>query len=539
MLSWINALQLLILGLLVWFIADTFGFQNPPKIKGLLSIPGYPIVGNLLQVLQNPSLKYSQWSTKYNESIFQIRLGCIGVVVVNKYADVENLWTRNVAANNSRPLGYTFHDIVSSTQGLTVGSSPFGQSYIKKKKAISSHMNQTKVDQRSLFLGQEANAAIKKIITTIPELSHPPSYYIFSSNVTRIPDIDLMPYLQKMVLKESVYMAYGIPLDCYNQDSHLAAKILNTESEILHLRSLVGNLKDYIPILRPLLSDSTAESLRSVRDEYMDLFWTSMVKGIEKGDPQIRDSIVGQLYVAMQEGNNCLTIPELKSVCLSLVSAGLDNTPLNYNHLMGILSQPVKGLQVQEKAYDELMKWYKNDLQLAWKMVEQETSCSYITAMVLETLRIFTVLPLALPRALTKDVLYKGILFPKGSILIMNAYHANHDPEVFEHPYDFIPERWINTNNRPLNHFSFGAGARMCSGNLLAFKQLYVMIAKTILMFYVKPPQDSAFQMKLSPFEMNENPKATSFEPKLFKVRLEPRCTPAHECLYRALFHMH
>ncbi|KAG7192463.1 uncharacterized protein KQ657_001864 [Scheffersomyces spartinae] len=526
--SWINALQFVILAILLWFIADTLGFR---KIKGIPSIPGYPVVGNLLQILDNPSLKYTEWSNKYKTSIFQIRLGNTRAVIVNDYHDIEVLWckNKNIAANNSRPLGYTFHDIVSSTQGLTVGSSPFNESYVRKKKAISSVLNQSKVHLKSSTIGSHVNDMFKQFIA-----SQPPSHFMSKSNLSAIPDINMMPYVQNMILGLSICLIYGLNVDKALEGNDHTIDITRTENEILHLRSPFTNLKDYIPILRFISSSSKQKTLRSVRDQYMNKFWNTMVQEIDLGNPTVIASIMGQLYLGMVNGSNELNIPELKSICLSMVSAGLDNTPLNYNHLMGHLSQLATGEVIQKKAYNALMELYDNDLQLAWNSVESESTCPYIIALIQETLRIFTVLPLALPRCLSKDIIHKGVLIPKGTVLIMNAYQANHDSQVFQSPTEFFPERWLNS--KQLNHFSFGAGARMCSGNLLACKQLYVLIAKTILMFHIKPPMDPNYQMKLSPFEMNGNPSATCFEPKLFKVRLEPRCTPAHECLYYNLF---
>ena len=86
--------------LLSIFMDLVLGIGVPLKIKGIFAIPGYPIVGNLFQVLNNPALVYIQWANKYNASIFQIRLGFKRIIVVNSFEDVNILWTKHSCSNN-------------------------------------------------------------------------------------------------------------------------------------------------------------------------------------------------------------------------------------------------------------------------------------------------------------------------------------------------------------------------------------------------------------------------------------------------------
>ena len=71
-------------------------------------------------------------------------------------------------------------------------------------------------------------------------------------------------------------------------------------------------------------------------------------------------------------------------------------------------------------------------------------NCQYIEALVLETLRHFTVLPLSLPRLTTKAIRYKDFVIPKETHLFMNAYSANHDCQIFVNPINLILiDGWI------------------------------------------------------------------------------------------------
>ncbi|GMM40006.1 hypothetical protein FOG51_04031 [Hanseniaspora uvarum] len=62
---------------------------------------------------------------------------------------------------------------------------------------------------------------------------------------------------------------------------------------------------------------------------------------------------------------------------------------------------------------------------------------------------------------------------PKGSMLIPTLYPALHDPEVYEQPDEFIPERWVEgskASEGKKNWLVFGTGPHVCLG------QKYVMM---------------------------------------------------------------
>ncbi|KAH3685358.1 hypothetical protein WICPIJ_003643 [Wickerhamomyces pijperi] len=67
---------------------------------------------------------------------------------------------------------------------------------------------------------------------------------------------------------------------------------------------------------------------------------------------------------------------------------------------------------------------------------------------------------------------------PKGAMLIPSVYPALHDPEVYENPDEFIPERWVEgsaANEAKKNWLVFGTGPHVCLG------QTYVMMTFTAL----------------------------------------------------------
>jgi phenylacetate 2-hydroxylase len=107
---------------------------------------------------------------------------------------------------------------------------------------------------------------------------------------------------------------------------------------------------------------------------------------------------------------------EIKSICLTMVSAGLDTVPGNL--IMGIAYlSSAHGQEIQKTAYDEIMKVYPDGD--AWEKCLTEEKVPYVTALVKEILRFFTVIPICLPRTSIKDIEYKGAVIPAGSTFYM------------------------------------------------------------------------------------------------------------------------
>lgn len=120
-----------------------------------------------------------------------------------------------------------------------------------------------------------------------------------------------------------------------------------------------------------------------------------------------------------------MVLAELKSICLTMVSAGLDTVPGNL--IMGIayLSTP-HGQEIQERALAEINKVYPDGD--AWERCLVEEKVPYITALVKEVLRFWTVIPICLPRVSVKDIPWKNATIPAGTTFFM--VHSS-----FSHPF--------------------------------------------------------------------------------------------------------
>lgn len=202
-----------------------------------------------------------------------------------------------------------------------------------------------------------------------------------------------------------------------------------------------------------------------------------------------------------------------------MVSAGLDTVPGNLVMCLAYLSCE-HGQEIQKRALDEINKAYPN--QDSWEKCLTEEKVPYITALVKEVLRFWTVIPICLPRTSIKDITWRDAVIPAGTTFYMNAYAADYDETHFKHPFDFDPERYL-TDVEGTPHYAYGAGSRMCVGSHLANRELYTAFLRVITAFEVLPPRLDSDLPVLDSLDANAIPTGLTMEPKPFKVGFKIR----------------
>lgn len=70
----------------------------------------------------------------------------------------------------------------------------------------------------------------------------------------------------------------------------------------------------------------------------------------------------------------------------------------------------------------------------------------FTEAVITESQRLRLVTPIIGPRRALKEASFNGYRIPKGATILMNTYSVHADPNIFEEPLSFRPERFIQDN---------------------------------------------------------------------------------------------
>uniref|UniRef100_A0A060SX55 ARAD1A10780p n=1 Tax=Blastobotrys adeninivorans TaxID=409370 RepID=A0A060SX55_BLAAD len=493
--------------LALWKLYDACFGTDIPYIKGIPQIPGaLPVFGHLIQLGEDHASICEKWWRKYNWSVFQIKLGNTRAVVVNSFEDARKMVVGHQNALIDRPKLYTFHGVISSTQGFTIGSSPWDESCKNKRKAVGTALSRPSLKNYYDMFDLESYTILRDFD---------------KDSKGGAVEIEVRPYIQRYALNTTLTLCYGIRMDYVYDD--LLREILTVGSAISLLRSASENLQDYVPILRYLPNNEKnrrSKELRARRDAYLKELLDRVKDMIEKGTdkPCIAAAI-------LKDDETKLTNVEVNSICLSLVSGGFETIPGTLTSCIGSLSTP-EGQRFQEKAYNDILRHYPDPAD-AWLDCFKEEKVPYVNAIVKEAGRFYTVSAMSLPRKTVRDVEWNGTRIPAKTMVLINAQAANHDVDHFgSDAAVFNPDRWMEDDHTEkklsgLAHHSFGAGARACSGQFIAQRLIYSALIRIITSYRIvasetQPPNTDYV-------DYNQFKTALVAIPRDFKVKLIPR----------------
>ncbi|EDR09338.1 uncharacterized protein LACBIDRAFT_248749 [Laccaria bicolor S238N-H82] len=153
----------------------------------------------------------------------------------------------------------------------------------------------------------------------------------------------------------------------------------------------------------------------------------------------------------------------------------------------------------------------------------------YINAIIKEMMCWQLVLPLGFAHMATEDDEYDGYFIPKGTAVIGAAWSILHDPEVFEGPEEFRPERYlkdgqIDPSVRDPGVAAFGFDRRMCPGRYLSDNSLYSIVSSVLAVYNINAPVDESG--KPNQLVVNYTSGLLSY-PVLFNCTIKPRSKAA------------
>ena len=117
-----------------------------------------------------------------------------------------------------------------------------------------------------------------------------------------------------------------------------------------------------------------------------------------------------------------------------------------------------------------------------------------LEATITETLRITSLLPLAVPHKAVVDATLQGYHIPKGTTVLVNLWSLHHDPDVWDDPNDFRPQRLVDNDGNFVSpkadlFLPFSDGRRGCLGESLAQIELFLVLARLLHSFKFENPQ--------------------------------------------------
>ncbi|KAL4182661.1 hypothetical protein AMTRI_Chr11g151280 [Amborella trichopoda] len=212
-----------------------------------------------------------------------------------------------------------------------------------------------------------------------------------------------------------------------------------------------------------------------------------------------------------------LSEEEMLSLCSEFLNGGTDTTSTT---LQWVMANLVKHPDVQAKVYEEIEKEGGVDEEKLQRM-------PYLKAVVTETLRLHPPGHFVLQHTVTEDSTLEGFVIPKGAGVNFMVKEMGVDPEAWEEPLEFRPERFLGglevdlTGSREIKMMPFGVGRRICPGMALAMMHLQYFVGHLVKEFEWKSVDGEEV-------DLSEKAEFTVVMRNPLKPLLIPRPTSTH-----------
>ncbi|KAL5707131.1 hypothetical protein ACHQM5_025218 [Ranunculus cassubicifolius] len=412
------------------------------------SPPSLPIIGHL-HLFKKPLYRTLAQIANKLSPILYLRFGSRPVLVISSPTLVEECFTKNndiVFANRPHLL---FGKIIGN-EYTTMIWAPYGPNWrnlrrISAIEILSSHRIQTFSELRL--------AEIKSMIKLI------------SSQGSKYQTVEMKSLFFDLTLNIMMMMIDGKRY--YGED----VKELETGKEFQEIikesfsisgASFIG---DFFPVMKwsgGKRFEKKVLSLKARKDAYLQNLMDEKRKsrGGSEDNEGKKSSLIDVLLNLQQKEPDYYTDEMIRGIIWILFGGAIDTSSGTIEWAMSLL---LNNPDVIEKAQEEI------DTNVEEGRLVNESDLHklpYLHSIINETLRMYPAGPLLVPHESSHDCVIGGYNVPKHTMLLVNLWSIQRDPNLWDEPAKFNPERFngLKGTRDGFKFMPFGSGRRGCPG---------------------------------------------------------------------------
>ncbi|KAI1125555.1 cytochrome P450 [Nemania abortiva] len=465
--------------------------------------PTLPLIGNLHQMPKgNGHLQFKKWAEEYGP-VYSLILGAKVVIVLSSDVAVKDLLDKRSGIYSSRPEFYLGQEILSGN--LRPLFMQYGDTWRLVRRLAHGVLNIQVARSYVPYQDLENRAMLMGFLDA--------------------PD-QFLNHLRRYTTSLTTQMTFGYRTPT-SDDPNLIEMFDNFERLSELAGTQVAALLDLFPVLRKL-PDFLLPSRklgREVHERERALFMKHLLnarKQLNSGNAKpccCIDLLRYQKESGISDEIACY-------MSGSLLQAGSETTS---TILIGFIEAMLLFPEVARKAQEEIDRVCGDRL----PDLNDVPDLPYIRGCMKESLRWLPAAVLGVPHAVIQDDYYQGYHIPKGASVLFNVWAIHNDPKRHPDPRKYDPSRWagddqnsiqaaLNADPTKRDHFTFGAGRRMCQGMHIADRSLFLGMSRILWAFNLKPAVDEKTGKEILP-DVNNVVDGLFVCPRPFSARITPR----------------
>ncbi|KAL0726186.1 hypothetical protein Bca4012_022279 [Brassica carinata] len=432
-------LPLLLLVAYKFLYTETLRFNLPP------GPPSRPVVGHL-HLMKPPIHRLLQsFSNKYGP-IFSLRFGSRRVVVISSSSLVQEAFTgQNDIILSSRPFQLTAKYVAYNY--TTVGTAPYGDHWRNLRRICALEILSSNRITDFLHIRKDE---IRRMLTRLSrDTTH-------SDDGSRFAQVELEPLFSDLTFNNIVRMVTGKRYYGDDVNNKEEAELFKKLVHDIAMYSGANHSRDYLPVLK-LFGNKFEDEVKAL-GKSMDEILQRLLDDCRRDKDG--NTMVTHLLSLQEQEPDYYSDVTIKGLMMAMMLAGTETSAITLEWAMtNLLKHP----DVLEKARSEIDEKIGED-----RLIDEPdiTVLPYLQDVVSETFRLFPVAPLLVPRTPTEDMKIGGYDVPRDTIVIVNAWAIHRDPELWDDPDRFNPERFNGCGSELYAYklLPFGNGRRICPG---------------------------------------------------------------------------
>ncbi|XP_077981546.1 cytochrome P450 2J4-like [Glandiceps talaboti] len=435
----------------------------PPGPRGL------PFVGNILTIRRYEFLHLALEKLRQDYGdIFSMRLGSRLFVVLNGYDAIREAFVGQGENFSDRPGMMSMWQAVTNNGKGIVGSS--GVTWKKSRKFAQGVLRYFGITTRRANLAQR-----------IQEESR---YLVEEFDKQKGKRFEPEGLLTGAVANIICSLVFG---QRYAYDDAEIVKFLGLVDGVVHV-SLKAAAVDVIPVIRHV--SRPYKELVSYMTQIFNFCKSKIDEHRVTFDPDdIRDFIDAYLKEVHSSSDvdkdQALNDDDMEAAIKDFFFAGIETTAIALTwSLMYMVRRP----EIQDRIHADIDRVIGRSRQ---PCLADEQELPYITATMMEILRIASISPTAAPHCVTNDTEIRGYHIPKDTIVLPHLRSVLFDPKVWPEPDEFKPERFLADDGsikKYDEHVPFSIGLRVCLGEHLAKMEFFLFFSSLMQQFSFSIP---------------------------------------------------